>query len=198
MTADVVLVDYENIQPTTDWKLLKKEDCIIKVFLGTNQKSTPIEMSQALQPLGTRAEYVLLQHAGKNALDFLLTFHLGQLVAAHSGARFWIVSRDLGFDSLIKHLQNMNISCARVGSVSEIYAVNTPALAQESHVKKAIDHLRKLNGTRPRRSTTLRSTIRNLIKEIDEAGLEALVTVLQDREILTEVDGKVSYSFPTA
>ncbi len=69
MRLNVVLVDFENVQPS-DVALLKEGPFKVKVFLGPNQLKVPVSLAAALQPLGVNAEYIPLDSAGKNALDF--------------------------------------------------------------------------------------------------------------------------------
>ena len=85
MVQHVVLIDYEN-QQALDLEVLRKTDGIVRVFLGMNQRNAPVDLITALQPLGTRVEYVSSKEAAKNAVDFQLTFHLGRLSASYPGS----------------------------------------------------------------------------------------------------------------
>lgn len=55
--------------------------------------------------------------------------------------------------------------------------------------------LRWVGGASPH-SKNARSTLQNLFKDIDEAGLEPLLTALRAKRVLSESDGKISYSRP--
>jgi hypothetical protein len=67
--TNFVLVDFENVQPK-DIGLLKDGPFKVKVFLGPNQSKIPVSLAAALQSLGESAEYIVLETAGNNALDF--------------------------------------------------------------------------------------------------------------------------------
>lgn len=192
MPSHIVLIDYENIRPA-DLHLLSGHDCMVKVFLGPNQKNVPRETWKALQPLGSAVEPIELQVAGKNALDFHIAFYLGQLSLQHPEARFWIISRDSGFDPLIRHLQEKKIACKRVVGAAEIFTVSTTRVEHpKDRFQKVVSHLEKLKA-KPRKIKTLRASIRNLFKEtIDEVGIDALVASLKEKNILSEADGKVT------
>ena len=69
MKTNYVLVDYENIQ-VKSLTLLKDECFRVRVFLGPNNTKLPIELVLAMQDLGERAEYIVLETSGRNALDF--------------------------------------------------------------------------------------------------------------------------------
>ena len=69
MKTNYVLIDYENVQPAT-LAILDQEHFRIIVFVGANQAKITFEVASALQPMGTRAEYVRISGNGANALDF--------------------------------------------------------------------------------------------------------------------------------
>jgi hypothetical protein len=53
----------------------------------------------ALQSLGGNAEYVQVETAGRNTLDF----HIGTLSVQDPSAQFHIISKDSGVDALMGH-----------------------------------------------------------------------------------------------
>jgi hypothetical protein len=115
-----VLVDFENVQPKNLAALAGKH-LRVKVFVGASQSKVPFELARALQALGPDAEYIQADGSGSNALDFHVAFYIGRLAAQHPGATFQIVSKDTGFDPLIRHLRKLGIECHRSK------AVETPA-----------------------------------------------------------------------
>lgn len=90
MRTNFVFVDFENVQPE-DLALLKDGPFKVKVFLGPNQGKVPVAIAAALQPLGENAEYIMLESAGKNALDFHIAYYLGLLVPQEPAAFFHII-----------------------------------------------------------------------------------------------------------
>lgn len=105
MIERIVLVDFENVQPAAeDLQSLVAERHLLKIFHGPSQNSLPIKLVTTLLPLGAAVEFIQCEKAGKDALDFHLSFHLGRLTIQHPGAEFIIVSRDRkGFAQLIEH-----------------------------------------------------------------------------------------------
>lgn len=77
MRTNFVLVDFENVQPK-DLGLLKDGPFKVKLFLGPNQAKIPVVLASSLQSLGSNAEYVVLETAGNNALDF----HIASRISA--------------------------------------------------------------------------------------------------------------------
>src|SRR6185436_16011747 len=100
--------------------LLRGGDFKILVFVGALQTKLPRAMVLQLQSLGDLAAYVEIEGSGRNALDFHLAYYLGRLVAENPGSGFHIITKDTGFDLLIKHLKTEKVSCQRHSSLNDI------------------------------------------------------------------------------
>jgi len=188
-----VLVDFENVQPK-NVSLLSGGPYKIKVFLGANQGKIPIEMARALQTYGPDAEYIQIDGSGKNALDFHIAYYIGRLAAETPGASFHVISKDTGFDPLIKHLRAQNISCERSKSIADIPSAKI--LKSDSvtdRVDALIDNLVKRKAAKPRTLKTLRSTIKALFNQLADEELDGLVEQLTERGAIRVVEGKVHY-----
>jgi hypothetical protein len=145
MTTPIFLIDFENVQPKALGRL-QPGAARIKVFLGQHQSKLMLELVQALQPFGKDAEYIQIQGSGPDAVDFHIAFYIGRLAASHPGASFTIVSKDRGFDPLVKHLGTLGIACRRVPEIPDTAAgaVATPATvkpAKQAQAKKAAKKL---------------------------------------------------------
>lgn len=116
MGLQFFLIDFENIQPTGIGSLAPGS-CKLMLFLGQNQSKVPVALSRSLQPFGTDVEYLQISGSGPNAVDFHIAFYIGRLAASHPDARFTIVSKDTGFDPLVKHLASLKIACHRAASI---------------------------------------------------------------------------------
>src|SRR5215216_5312389 len=119
MKTNYVLIDYESVQPD-DIAALQHEHVRVIVFVGPHQTKITFEKAAALQRMGANAEYVRLSGSGANALDFHIAFYLGQLTAKDSTASFHIISKDTGFDPLVKHLKEGKLRARRVQTIREI------------------------------------------------------------------------------
>ena len=128
MKTHYVLVDFENVQPK-NLGVLQAGPFHIKVFLGASQSKITLELARALQAFGSDAEYIQVAGNGSNALDFHIAFYIGRLAATVAEAGFTIVSKDTGFDPLIKHLATLGIVCARVKAIADIVPAKQPAAA---------------------------------------------------------------------
>src|SRR5690606_24934474 len=114
MGLEIFLIDYENVQPTGVGRLVPGT-CRIMLFLGEKQNKEPVELTRALHPFGADVEYLSISGNGPNAVDFHIAFYIGQLAQKRPGAKFTIVSRDTGFDPLVRHLSDtLKIGCSRI------------------------------------------------------------------------------------
>lgn len=122
------LIDFENVQPTGIGSLVPGR-CKVVMFLGQNQSKVPVALSRVLQPFGTDVEYLQISGSGPNAVDFHIAFYIGRLSASHPNARFTIVSKDTGFDPLVKHLASLKIACNRAASIGGSVKLPSPKTA---------------------------------------------------------------------
>lgn len=121
MTTPFYLIDFENVQPKALGRLVPGTSRI-KVFLGQNQTKLMLDLVQALQPFGENAQYIQISGTGPDAVDFHIAFYVGRLAADHPGASFTIVSKDKGFDPLVRHLASLGIACRRLPEIPEVAA----------------------------------------------------------------------------
>lgn len=198
MRTNCVLIDYENVQPK-DLSLLRDGPFKVKVFLGANQSKLPVALAAAMQSLGANAEYVLLESSGSNALDFHIAYYIGALAAQEPSAFFHIISKDTGFDPLVKHLKTKGIFAQRSVSIASIPLLK-PALpsTSDAQIDVVVAHLIKLKTAKPRAQKTLLSTLHALFKkELTEHQLSSLFASLIKRGIVKLESTKVTYELPT-
>jgi len=76
----------------------------VPFFFGASQKTVPTAFLKSALKLGDRFEQIDIAGHGKNALDFHIAFYLGECLTLSRGTRCVVLSKDKGFDPLIKHL----------------------------------------------------------------------------------------------
>lgn len=194
MKTNFVLVDFENVQPK-NISLLSGGPYKIKVFLGTNQAKIPVDMARALQMFGSDAEYIQIDGSGKNALDFHIAYYIGRLAVESPDAHLHVISKDKGFDPLIKHLKTKKIFCQRSTSIADIpLAKVSDSKTDREKVDAVIENLQKRKAAKPRTLKTLRSTINARFgNQLTEEELDKIIVQLSDRRVIEIVDGKVTY-----
>ena len=192
-----VLIDYENVQPK-NLEILKGHEFIVKVFVGSKQTKVPIELVTAMQSLGQKAEYIQIEGNGPNALDFHIAFYIGNIAATDSESYFHIISKDKGFDPLIKHLRSKKILAHREKDVAEIPILKISNSKSKTERVEAIVEFLKSRGTaKPRRVSTLTNSISSLfMKKLEHGELIGLVDELVRQKVVIVDDTKVSYNLP--
>lgn len=199
MRTNIVLVGFENVQ-LDDLGMLKDGPFKVKVFLGPNQTRVPVALASALQSLGGNAEYIVLESAGSNALDFHIAYYIGALSAEEPTAFFHVISKDTGFDPLIRYLKKRKVFAQRSTCIAEMPCFK-PALptVPEAQIEIVVADLIRRKTSRPRTQKTLLSTLNALFKkELTEQQLAQLFASLCSRGVV-KVDGtKVSYALPVS
>jgi hypothetical protein len=142
MQFTYILIDFENVKPAAaDLKLIRGAEYQVRIFHGPHQNKFDADTVKALQPLGGQVEYIRSERSGKNALDFHIAFYLGRLIPEAKGTltgtekrtRFFVVSKDSGFDVLLGHLRELGYGAARVSSVREALSDETTEAAVTSY-----------------------------------------------------------------
>lgn len=176
MEKNVLFIDYENIQ-NIDLPLLQDSNIEIKIFVGQSQAKIPFEFVEAAQTFGKSIEWVRIDGNGKNALDFHIAFYLGSLSKERKGASFIILSKDTGYDPLIRHVNKQNIACRRINSILELSKKNELLAMNNELMAKIMDNLTKINkNRRPRTRKTLYTHISALFqKKLGEAEISKVL-----------------------
>jgi hypothetical protein len=196
LKTDFVLVDFENVQPK-DVASLNGGPYKIKVFLGAQQAKIPLAMARALQAFGAHAEYIQINGNGNNAVDFHIAYYIGHLAAAAPDAQFHVISKDTGFDPLLKHLKEQGISCQRFTSLAAVASGKRKGALDADRVSAVIENLAKRKSAKPRTTKALRTTIQALFaSKLMEAEIDGLIEQLVGRGVIRIADGKVHYDVP--
>lgn len=197
MRTNHVLVDFENVQPE-DLALLKDGPFKVKVFLGPTQAKLPVALAAAIQPLGENAEYIMLDSAGKNALDFHIAYYIGLLASQEPTAFFHIISKDTGFDPLIKHLKGKKIFAQRSTRIADIpYFKPAVPSTINARVEAAVANLANRKAAKPRTRKTLLGTLHALFKPAPgEQELTDLFNALCTRGIVRLEGERIHYQLP--
>lgn len=196
MKTNYVLIDFENVQPV-DLAALKGHSFKVKVFLGANQTKVPAALAIALQALGEHAEYIQLESSGRNALDFHIAYYLGHLAHEDPKGFFHVISKDAGFDPLIKHLKRKGVFVQRSACISDIPLLKLSSPKPSSRLEVVVDDLIRRKASKPRTQKTLLSTMAALFnKELTETELQELLESLCKRGVVRVEGTKVSYDLP--
>ncbi len=190
----LIFIDFENVQPK-DLALLKGRDYRVMIFIGATQAKLPTEFAMAVQGLGAAAEYIKIDGSGRNALDFHIAYYLGSTSASGSSGESFVISKDTGFDPLMRHLKAKGIACQRLSSIGDIPGLREAATKPTSDpLQRILANLAKRAAAKPRTVKTLRSSIKHLLGEQGkEETVNRLVGELERLNAIRVADGKVTY-----
>ena len=194
MRTNIVLIDSENVKPESIEKL-KLQHFQVFVFVGANQKRIDFSVAAAVQSLGSNGSYVQIVGNGPNSLDFHIAYYIGRLAATYPDAYFHIISRDKGFDPLVKHLKEQKIFCTRSASITEIPIIKS--MENLPPEERAADFYEKrlvpLN-TRPATIKTLQSAIlSHFYKLLSPEDVGSVIEALKEAGHIVINENKVAY-----
>jgi hypothetical protein len=198
VSTNYVLIDFENVQPK-NLSILAAHPFKVFVFIGANQTKVPRHVAVAMQTLGERAQYVEIDGSGPNALDFHIAYYLGELAAADPTGHFHVISKDKGFDPLIRHMKGKNIRVRRETDLAEIPNLRIPKKAKkDDKIDAIVKNLVGRGQSRPRKLKTLQNTISNLVSEdLTDEEIGRLVEELQKRKLIVVTNGNIKYTLPS-
>jgi len=197
LPTNYVLIDFENVQPK-NLEVLSRHPFKVLVFVGASQTKVPYDLAEAMQQLGENARYIKIGGNGNNALDFHIAFYVGELSSQEPEAYFHIISKDTGFDPLIKHLKTRKIRIYREKDLAEIPILRmSTATSSDDKISAIVKNLAGRGQSRPRKVQTLANTINTLFtKKLEEKELMGFVSTLQKKGYIVISEGNVSYKLP--
>lgn len=196
VNTNYVLIDYENIQPK-NLHLLSDKYFQIYLFLGAQQDRLKLELIQAMHELGpNRSKYIRATQTRPNALDFYITYYLGELTAQNPYAYFHIISKDKGFDPLIEHLKAQNVQAYRRESISDIPLLHIGKTAPiDQKLQAIVKNLKGRGSSKPRTEKTLKNTIQNTFAQtLSSTEVELIYEKLISANYASLKGGKISYT----
>jgi hypothetical protein len=198
-TKRIILVDFENIQKF-DFDNIDTTNTNIAIFVGKSQNKIPFSLVEKAQSFGDRLIWVKIAGDGKNNLDFHLAFELGRLCERmEKDVELIILSKDSGYDSLIRYINELGIKTRRIANPAEL-SDSKKQLPSSNFTKYIVNNLNKIDGQkRPRTLRTLKKHIESLLRE--KAGPSEIDAVLEEMFIsglLSEINNRLKYTFDTS
>jgi hypothetical protein len=191
--SKVLLIDYENVQ-SINLSEMKGMDFKVSIFTGSSQSKIPIELVTSAQVLGNRVEWIRIDGNGSNALDFHIAYYLGALIAKEPRNEYFILSRDKGFDPLLKYITKEKLSCKRIMSISELAPAKKPKNIERDY-HAVLTNLKKIEkNRRPKNKSTLRQHIQSMLGKFgtEEKINQILIQLVSSKTILEE-NGRLTY-----
>ena len=201
MRKNYVLIDLENVQPTSVEHL--DQECIhVVLFAGPTQTSVRMDLFESiLNKLRSTSQIQLVRvsHAGKNSLDFHLAYELGVMSEKDPSGYFHIISKDKGYDPLVKNLRERKIYASRHAALSDIPIIKlVQAKTTEERIPLLEDYLTKQQAARPRKMDTLRNTLNHIFRnQLEKSDRDQLIKHLMTSGKIVVSDQKITYHLPS-
>ena len=219
-----VFVDVENVKKVEPF-VLGQRNYIVHLFLGPLNKKLDVEVVEQLLEHSQAVKMIRSPKPGKNALDFVLAYHLGQAVLTDPKAYFHLLTGDEGFDSLVELLKARNVKVRRHPSWQEletwVVAKSTGSVANGQAVangtakavvnggpqkpaslsqatEKFLNNLTKSEKNRPKMKKTLVTHAKNSLGKgaSDEKGEKVVAELLKAGYLKIDDKEAVSYCLP--
>ena len=107
-----VLVDWENVQPKDAEILALVPDASdVWIFHGKQQKKVDTHQ----KAFNDHLTLVPVSRAGKNALDFHLSFYMGYITSRNPEAHIVVIANDQGYGPMLDHANELGFDARQVG-----------------------------------------------------------------------------------
>ncbi|MFZ1388620.1 MAG: PIN domain-containing protein [Thiolinea sp.] len=198
-----LFVDFENV-PNLNLSLLKDQPVDLLILLGAKQHSLPLCLVKQLMELKDQTQLIEVNVSGKNALDFVLAYYVGQLACQNPKHSFYIVSKDKGYDALVGHLKNNKIKAYRCDDLIQISLFEQQQQSSSSKPKdgpssidKLTDLLKQSAHNRPaKRQSLITYTDAVFAKKLAANEVAGLINQMQQKKLISfDENNRVTYHF---
>lgn len=173
-----IYVDYENLNTI---ERLPEIDGKYFFFIGEDQ--TKINSNLVHSTNGMDVVWIKINGSGKNALDFHIAYYIAKNDEDRSIEHF-VLSKDTGFDPLIKHLRQRTIKIKRIQSIDELK--NKSVKIKLNNYEKVIQVLTKMKlESRPKTKAKLHSHIKAQIKGLNDVKVDAIIEEMVKRKFIS-------------
>ncbi len=193
MPNKLLLVDFENVQQVDFSRLDKTYK--VTIFVGASQKNVPIELVTNAQKFDIPVEWKKIEGNGSNALDFHIAMELGRILESLNKPECIVLSKDKGFDPLLRFLTKSGLKCERLNSLLELDA--KVIVSNEPNYQKVFDVLSKTEKRNlPRRLKTLTKHIQAIFQnKLPESDVDKIIDILFANKLISETNNIISYDF---
>ena len=195
MKTQVILIDWENVQPEL-LPALNLEGTKVLVFVGPHQTKLPFTVVEAVQMLGERAQYIKVNKQGNDALDMHIAFYMGRLAVELSDVYFHVIAKDRDYDPLIAHLKNLKIGAAKWPDLASIPVLNrASAITLNEQIEATRDWLSERKVNRPKTLKTLTNSLKTsaFAGRLGDEEITLLIEGLKDKQLISVQGQKIEY-----
>lgn len=193
--TNYIFVDFENTQDI-DLELIAGKPVKVFLILGGKQERLPVALVKTLLKYSSQIQVIETEQTGNHALDFVLACQIGAQAITDPNGYFHILSKDKGFDAVIRHLKEQDVLGARHTEFSKIpVLLDATRLSPADRVNLAVERFLDPKCSRPSRRRTLLNHINTFFQnQLSEDDLERIAKGLVAAKVCSITDaGKVIY-----
>lgn len=194
-----IFIDFENTQDIK-LSLLKDKPAKLLMLLGSKQNNLPVALVKQLIEYKEQVHLIEVNVGGKNALDFVLAYYLGQFVCQNPQNNYYILSKDKGYDALVNHLKVNKVKVQRYDDLIQIPLFGQQSIAATPENESSpFDRLTKLlkqsSRNRPaKRNSLITYTDSAFAKKLSTHEVTNLISQLQQKKVISfDEHNKVTY-----
>ncbi|MBN2464030.1 hypothetical protein JXD38_00185 [candidate division WOR-3 bacterium] len=192
----LLLVDFENVQQV---ELGDIDDSYrVIIFVGADQKNVPFDLVKKAQKLGNRVEWQKITGNGSNALDFFIAFQLGRVFDKATRPECVVLSKDKGFEPLLKFLNTSGMKSRRINALSELHHRHaTAASTADPGLSRVVEVLgRSGKHARPRKRKTLSQAIHAMFqKKTSQEEVDKIIDAMFAAGLISRTHNIITYEF---
>jgi PIN domain-containing protein len=187
MAERILLVDYENIK-SVDLEALP-DDVKVGFVLGGKQGTLPTNLVVQAQSMGSRFDYVRILSVERNACDLCIAYYLGELLHANPQAECVLLSKDKGFDPLVKHLTvERGFKVRRVSEQQDAFEESSRTTLKTPFER--LIWLLKKEKVLPRKRKGLEGKVKHWFPDLSAADRDGLLSQLFQDGVVKESEKK--------
>ena len=194
MATEYLLVDLENVMPGMVSNL--SENQIILIFTGSKQIKLHRDLVVSAQPFGKQIQWIVIGGDGRNAADFHIAYYIGVYSGKEPGASFSILSKDKGYDSLIRHLVSRGIRCRRIADIDD-FTKPKMLSRDKKNIDEIVADLEKYfikcdKKTRPKKHAKFMAFVKSRYK-LDDDNVVVVKDTMIANKLIEIKDDKILY-----
>jgi hypothetical protein len=205
MENNVIFVDLENLQ-YIDKNIVETNTEII-VMVGMTQSNTAINFIKEYIDNVSSIRIIKVKAQGNNALDFFIPFYLGKYLERKNNRNkhYIIISKDDGYDALIKHLKENKINIEKKEykksdekKIKELPEVKNKILINSKisdKIKNVLDQIKREKGPKPSTLKGLKKRIKKIFSNsISDKEIVEIINSLRNNDNISITNkDKISY-----
>jgi hypothetical protein len=181
-----VYVDFENLSNLKSFARISGKYIF---FIGSTQNK--ISSDLIVSSNNINVDWIRIDGNGKNALDFYIAYYLSKY-DSEKDVNHFILSKDTGFDPLIKHLSKKGVSVQRIITLEDINRKKSSSKKNSpKNYEACVKNLTKITkAKRPKSVKTLTSHLMTILEETNEQNISLIIDEMYRNKFISSGQNK--------